>query len=97
VYADVEVPQIVFMGDCADAGDTEPRSDRPQYHVGVQTYGSAISRSVSLMMRFGSAILSIQIYAAPPGQTKLALLKFDPVRRRLLEHPAGFLCRHERK
>jgi hypothetical protein len=65
--------------------------------VRVQTYGSAISRSVSLMMRFGSAILSIQIYAAPPGQTKLALLKFDPVRRRLLEHPAGFLCRHERK
>ena len=57
---DVEVSQVLFVGYCTDARDTVPRStSRPCRVSQVRTHGSAMRRSVSLMMRFGNAIATI--------------------------------------
>lgn len=60
---DIEVPKVVVMGYCADAWDAvggrcqcEGR-DRVGKELGTGTYGSAIRRSVSLMILFGKAMM----------------------------------------
>lgn len=58
---DIEIPQVIFVRHCADARnsvDGEMVSVYGQAGAsGGGAHGSAMRRSVSLMMRFGRAIL----------------------------------------
>lgn len=62
VDGDVEVPQVLLVGDGADAGHTIDgvRVSRPLGQVTVIAYGSAIRRSVSLMILLGKAMLKVR-------------------------------------
>jgi hypothetical protein len=60
---DVKVPKVVLVGDCADARDSKKANSQSccEGFPGTagaeeQTYGSAMSRSVSLTILFGSAM-----------------------------------------
>ena len=72
---DVEVSKVVFVRDGADAGDTEEDCERRERLSGAgYAHGSAMSRSVSLMIRLGSAMLELVSESqtrpglgAPPG------------------------------
>lgn len=62
MYANIEVPQVIFVGHCAYTRDTVPRNNQPTVFAAKMheqcTYGSAISRSVSLTILFGRAMLA---------------------------------------
>ena len=57
MYADIEVPQIIFMGDCTYSWYA---FDTVSLRISTRfcTYGSAMRRSVSLIILLGSAILN---------------------------------------
>lgn len=55
---DIKVPEVVFMRDSTDSRYTGKSISVSSFSLAQHlTYGSAIRRSVSLMIRFGSAIL----------------------------------------
>jgi hypothetical protein len=56
MYEYIKVAQVILMWHCAYARNTEANQSESRVSVRM-TYGSAISRSVSLMILFGSAIL----------------------------------------
>lgn len=62
VDLDVEIPEVVFVGHCADAGDSVAGTyQKDALHSRGKKgapYGSAISRSVSLTIRLGSAMVN---------------------------------------
>lgn len=57
---DIEVSQVIFVGNSADAGDATVIVRLPyQKGTGHVSYGSAIKRSVSFTILFGSAMVAV--------------------------------------
>ena len=59
IYGHVEVAEVVFMRNCCDAWDAVANDTQHETMtlLAQSTYGSCARRSVSFMIRFGSAAM----------------------------------------